>query len=94
MTFSAVAEAVVDSSQPETVVASQSGLMTDGAPEIDSYMRINVSGLASPVGRATLEASLRPHRRPQQEEQRLPPAKRMNRTGLDSPKVCQGWWIS
>ena len=55
--FSADAEAVADSSQPDTVVGSQSGLMTDAVPEIDSYMRFNVSGLSGPVGSAVLQVT-------------------------------------
>ena len=53
-TFSAVASAVVNASQPDTVLG-QSNLMVDGAPEIDSYFRFNVSGLSGPVGQATLQ---------------------------------------
>jgi hypothetical protein len=57
LTFPAAAEAVVDSSQPVTVVGSQSGLMTDGAPEIDSYLRFNVSGLSGPAASAILQVT-------------------------------------
>jgi acid phosphatase type 7 len=57
LTFSAVAEATVDSSQPDAVVASQSGLRTDGIPEIDSYVRFNVSGLSAPIASAVLQVS-------------------------------------
>ncbi|MDR3574445.1 MAG: DNRLRE domain-containing protein [Anaerolineaceae bacterium] len=56
LTFSAVASAVVDSSQPDAVLA-QSNLMTDGVPEIDSYVRFNVSGLSGPVGSAVLQVT-------------------------------------
>lgn len=54
VTFTSIADAYVDSSNPATNYGTLTTLRVDGSPIVRSYLRFNVQGLSGPVTRATL----------------------------------------
>jgi len=54
VTFTAIADSYVESSNPATNYGSSTQIRVDGSPDVRSYLRFNVQGLSGAVTNATL----------------------------------------